>query len=233
VAPGGAGEVERRDEHRTSLATQRAAQGATTRPPGSRPLSDEAAARRVVRSPWEPRRSNAEENRRMPTAAELRSFRARSTMTYKGRVSGHFRGTTDEIIQWAAWKHGIAVDVLRAVAVQESWWRMSTVGDDGDSFGLFQIRRPYHCCPGLARSSTAFNADYYGAIIRSFYDGRETWLNTVERGVDYRKGDLWGSVGAWFSGRWHTEPAERYIADVKQHLKARTWRTRDFIAGDG
>ena len=110
---------------------------------------------------------------------------------------------------------------------------MSTVGDNGDSFGLYQIRRPYHCCPGLARSSTAFNADYYGAIMRAFYDGQETWLNTVERGVDYRKGDLWGSVGAWFSGRWHTEPAERYIRDVKQHLRARTWRTPDFIAGDG
>ena len=58
-------------------------------------------------------------------------------------------------------------------------------------------------------------------------------LDGGTQGVDYRTGDLWGSVGAWFSGRWHTEPAERYIRDVNQHLRARTWRTPDFIAGDG
>jgi hypothetical protein len=143
-------------------------------------------------------------------------------------VTGHFRGTTDEIIQWAAWKHGISEDLLRAVAVQESYWHMSTVGDNGDSFGLFQIRRPFHCCPSLARNSTAFNADYYGAILRAYYDGKETWLNTVERGRDYQAGDLWGSVGAWFAGRWHTPPAEDYIKAVRGHLKARTWRARGF-----
>ena len=103
-------------------------------------------------------------------------------MPYKRRVTGRFRGTTDEIIQWAAAKHGIDPDVMRAVAVVESYWRMTTVGDDGDSFGLYQIRRPYHCCAAYARRSTAFNADYYGAIIRAYYDGRMPWLNDVERG---------------------------------------------------
>ena len=104
-------------------------------------------------------------------------------MPYKARVTGRFRGTTDEIIQWAAAKHGIDTNVMRAVAVIESWWRMSTVGDNGDSFGLYQIRRPFHCCPAYARRSTAFNADYYGAIIRAYYDGKMPWLNTVERGA--------------------------------------------------
>jgi hypothetical protein len=201
---------------------------ARTRPPGAKPLSDAAAARHVKRSSWEPRPDNAQENRRMLTRRELRYFRAHSDMTYKDRVTGHFRGTTDEIIQWAAFKHGISENLLRAVAVQESWWHMSTNGDNGDSFGLFQIRRPFHCCPKYARESTAFNADYYGAILRAYYDGRETWLNTVERGRDYAAGDLWGSVGAWFAGRWHTAPAEAYIEAVKGHLKARTWRTRGF-----
>jgi hypothetical protein len=209
-----------------------AAEGkARTRAPGSKPLSDAAAARHVKRSSFEPRPDNADENQRMLTRHQRRYFRAHSDMTYKDRVTGHFRGTTDEIIQWAAWKHGISEDLLRAVAVQESWWHMSTVGDDGDSFGLFQIRRPFHCCPSFARTSTAFNADYYGAILRAYYDGRETWLNTVERGRDYTAGDLWGSVGAWFAGRWHTPPAEDYIKAVEGHLKARTWRTRDFAGG--
>jgi hypothetical protein len=201
---------------------------AHTRPVGSQPLSDRAAARHVHRSPWEPRHDNDDENRRTLTGRELRYFRAHSDMVYKDRVTGHFRGTTDEIIQWAAWKHGISEDLLRAVAVQESWWRMSTNGDNGESFGLFQLRAPYHCCPRFARASTAFNADYYGAILRAYYDGKEQWLNTVERGRKYTAGDLWGSVGAWFAGRWHTPPAERYIEQVKAHLQARTWRTPGF-----
>jgi hypothetical protein len=182
----------------------------------------------VKRSPWEPKPGNREENRRIPSRRELRYFRAHSDMTYKRRVSGRYRGSTDEIIQWAAHKHGIDEDVMRAVAVKESWWRMSTIGDNGDSFGLFQIRRPYHCCPHLARYSTAFNADYYGAIIRAYYDGRETWLNDVTHGEPYRAGDLWGSIGAWFSGRWHTRAAEGYIADVRRILSERTWRQPDF-----
>jgi hypothetical protein len=215
----------------TALLAPPALAKAHTRPPGAKPLSDRAAARHVKHSSWEPRADNAQENRRMLTRRQRIYFRAHSDMTYKARVTGHYRGTTDEIIQWAAWKHGISEDLLRAVAVQESWWHMSTVGDNGDSFGLFQIRRPYHCCPAFARRSTAFNADYYGAILRAYYDGKETWLNTVERGRDYRAGDLWGSVGAWFAGRWHTPAAEQYIAAVKQHLKARTWRTRDFAGG--
>ena len=209
-----------------------AAAPAGTRAVGSPPLSDRAAAARVDRSPFEPRPDNAAENRRIPTRRELRYFRRHGEMTYERRVTGRFRGTTDEIIQWAANKHGIAEDIVRAVAVKESWWRMSTVGDNGDSFGLMQIRRPYHCCPFLARGSTAFNVDYWGAIIRSYYDGRETWLNTVERGEDYGPGDLTGSLGAWFSGRWRTGPALEYVRDVRRIRRERTWRQASF-AGDG
>ena len=197
-----------------------AGERARTRPVGSPPLSDARAAARVAPSAPEIRLDNADENRRVPTRRELATFRRRSTMTYAARVTGAYRGTTDEIIQWAAWKHGVNENVLRAVAVRESWWRMSTIGDDGDSFGLFQMRRPFHCCPGLARRSTAFNADYYGAILRAFYDGRETWLNTVERGAEYRAGDLWGSVGTWYAGRWRTPDALRYAREVRARAPA-------------
>ena len=201
---------------------------AKTRPVGAKPLPDRVAAKRVDRSRWEPRPSNRDENRRVPTRRELRRFHRRSDMEYRRRVTGRFRGTTDEILQWVAHKHGIDEDVVRAVAVQESWWRMSAVGDDGDSFGIMQMRRPYHCCLPLMRRSTAFNADYWGAIIRAYYDGRMTWLNDVERGRDYAPGDLWGSVGAWFAGRWRTAPAERYIADVRRIRRERTWRRSFF-----
>jgi hypothetical protein len=151
-------------------------------------------------------------------------------MPYARFVNGRFRGTTDEIIQWAAYKWGFDPRLLRAAAVVESWWHQSAVGDNGDSFGLFQVRRPYHCwgeCR-IARDSTAFNADYYGGILRAYFDGKMGWLNTVERGRDYGPGDVWGSVGAWYAGRWWTDPAKGYIRVVRQRLRERTWRTAGF-----
>ena len=188
------------------------------------PRSDTAAARLVQRSSWEKRPDNAAANHRMPTQAELADFRRRSGMPNKGRVTGHFTGTTDEVIQWAAYKWRLSPELLRAVATVESWWHMSTLGDGGDSFGLFQVRRPYHCCEPLAKGSTAFNADYYGAILRAFYDGKQGWLNTVPRGRQYARGDLWGSIGVWASGRWHLGD-EEYVGKVKHRLAERTWAT--------
>ncbi|HEX2016096.1 MAG TPA: hypothetical protein VGN69_05320 [Solirubrobacteraceae bacterium] len=199
---------------------------------GAPALSDASAARLVHRVGWEPRPDNAAANAHAMSALELAYFRSHSTMPYRDRVTGHYRGTTDEIIQWAAHKHGLSVDLLRAVAVVESWWHMSTRGDNGDSFGLYQIRRPYHCCPAFAAHSTAFNADYYGAIIRSYYDGTQGWLNTVSGNTrSYAAGDLWGSVGAWASGRWHDARAESYVASVKSALSKRTWESADFAHG--
>ena len=80
---------------------------AKTRPVGSPPLSDARAARRVKRARREPRPENAAANSRTPTRAEIAYFYAHSDMTYKRRVTGRFRGTTDEILQWAAHKHGV------------------------------------------------------------------------------------------------------------------------------
>jgi len=44
----------------------------------------------------------------------------------------------------------------------------------------------------------------------------------------YHAGDLWGCVGRWFAGRWHTAPARRYVAHVKKYLRKRIWATPDF-----
>jgi hypothetical protein len=112
---------------------------------GQPPLSDAAAAAKVHRSSWEPRPKNAGATHRVPTAAQLRAFRRQSDQPYSRWVTGRFRGTTDEVIQWAAAKWGLSPNLVRAVAAIETWWRMSFVGDNGDSFGLFQVRRPYHC----------------------------------------------------------------------------------------
>jgi autotransporter family porin len=206
---------------------------ATTKPVGFGPLSSKKAAEKVRHNGYEPRADNKEENHAIPKRSLVAAWRATSEMPYAFGVNGRFRGTTDEIIQWAAYKWGIDVDVMRAVAVVESWWHMSAVGDNGDSFGLYQVRRPFHClgeCT-IARRFTAWNADYYGGIIRAYFDGQMPWLNTVERGREYVPGDLWGSVGAWFSGRWWTGPAANYISVVQQRLAERTWRQGFFIDG--
>ena len=203
---------------------------------GQRPLSDAAAAKKVKPSAFEPRPANASATHRVPTKSQLSAFHRQSDQPYSHFVTGRFRGTTDEVMQWASAKWGLAPDLVRAVAAKETWWRMSTVGDNGDSFGLFQVRRPYHCrgtriC-GLFRRDAALNADYWGSIIRSYFDGRQTWLSTVTgNGAPYAAGDLWGSIGAWFSGRWHDAGAEAYVLAVKDYMVQRVWRTRDF-AGD-
>jgi hypothetical protein len=43
-----------------------------------------------------------------------------------------------------------------------------------------------------------------------------------------REGDAWGCAGRWFSGRWHTQPAEDYIAKVKDYLSDRVWEQPNF-----
>ena len=196
--------------------------------PGFQPLSDRQAAARVNETSWEPRQNNAQENRRRPSDEQLRDFRRRSEMVNRFDVTGHYRGTTDEILQWAARKWGFDPDLLRAVAAVESYWNMSAVGDGGLSFGIFQMKKTYHCCPPLSSKYTAFNADYYGAILRAYYDGQQKWLNDVERGERYRAGDIWGSVGSWYAGRWRTSEALDYIHRVQDTLRDEPWRERGF-----
>jgi autotransporter family porin len=165
------------------------------------------------------------------------------------RVNGRFTGTTKEILRWAACKWGIDQDIVFAQAAVESWWRQTTHGDFGtdrsacppghrrlnaqgqcpQSYGILQNRYPFETSswPGIGRS-TAMNADTAYAIWRACYDGYETWLNTVPEPRTYHQGDAWGCVGRWFSGRWHTAPAQQYIAKVRQYLREKIWTTPDF-----
>jgi hypothetical protein len=196
---------------------------AVMQPPGFSPLSDAEAASRV-RQARENRPANVTANHTGPAAEQLATFYSASREPYSSIVTGAFTGTTDEIIQWAAWKWGIDEDVMRAVAVQESDWKQPAIGVDRVTFGIFQVKTELASeggWPGtypLAQNATAFNADYYGRALRSCYDGREAWL----RG-SYRSGDLWGCVGWWFSGDWHDAGAEDYVSHVKRWLAARPW----------
>ena len=208
---------------------------AATRAARTRPvaLRDVTAARLVNNSRWEPRPRNREANHRRANPRTIRALRRWSSnipRRYRKRVTGAYTGTTDEILQWGAYKWGFSPDVFRAVATIESWWKMRAVGDHGQSFGIMQVKRGPHCCYPATRLSTAFNVDYYGAWLRSVYDGRARWLNTVPRGERYHRGDLWGSLGVWYSGRWHKNSAE-YIRRVKRIIRKHVWRRSGFRHG--
>jgi autotransporter family porin len=204
-----------------------------TLPPGT-PLPGDAECAARVRPAPEVRPSNA-----VPNAT-----RGVSANDVYPRVTGDFTGTTDEILQWAACKWGIDEDIVRAQIVKESWWQMSANGDNGESWGLGQVRVPYHQSAfenDNARRSSAYNVDYTYAVWRACYEGELGWLNTVERGRQYAAGDEWGCLGVWFSGRWYTEAAITYIeggptngygdVGVRQHLQRRTWEQADFLGG--
>lgn len=201
------------------------------------PLSSRAARAKVTSTDWEPRPGNHDANHTVPTKAELRYFRRHqdpNNNPYYRRVNGQMTGSTDDIIEWAAIKWGLPPRVLRGAAVVETWWHNDFVGDNGDSFGLFQMRRPYHCCLPIMRDSTAFNADYYGAILRSYYDGEQVWLNNPGiaelNGRRYRAGDFWGAVGAWYSGKWRVIESREYVAKVREESRKRTWKTHPYFA---
>ncbi len=216
----------------------------TTLPPGAALPSDAACASRVHRSPWEPRNDNAVPNRTKPDKplelADNSSYNATWQAKYKTRISGNFTGTTDEIIQWAACKWGIADNVVRAQAVEESHWHMDAESDKeprseghcppGDtrdpcptSFGILQIKwyfnpstNPVGNSYPMSKTMTAFSLDYALAATRGCYDG-------VSFVGQKATGDLFGCLGLWFSGEWHNAAADSYIKRVQHRLDAEDW----------
>ncbi len=72
------------------------------------------------------------------------------------------------------------------------------------------------------RDSTAFAVDYIGAYLRGCYEGWEFWLkNTGTK--NYAAGDIWGCVGSWYAGDWHSTDADGYISRVQTELNNTTW----------
>ncbi|HVE18985.1 MAG TPA: glucosaminidase domain-containing protein, partial [Ilumatobacteraceae bacterium] len=147
--------------------------------------------------------SGAECSTRVRPAAEIRpantaannnrgsraNANTRSDWSGFNRVDGDFAGTTDELIQWAACKWGIDEDIVRAQMIKESGWYQSAIGDNGESFGIGQVRTTAHQSAFQytinARTSTAYNLDYTYASWRACYEGIYTWLNTVEHNGTY------------------------------------------------
>jgi hypothetical protein len=226
------------------------------RPPGSRPLTDAQAAACVRRS-GENRPRNARRNARAPTAAGLRAFRGardsagRTPSEYNpnfgyvtGRAARHGLWSTDDIIEWAAYKWGIPANLVRAQMVVESGWSMGYKGDRRDwgrpvarhypapavidedsvweSLGIAQIRWrhtvPWN--PGVKQlrwNSTGFALDWSQALLRYYYDGYCDWC-----GPDYRAGDADGAYRAYFSGSWSA--GHGYAKSVRRRAASKPWR---------
>ena len=194
---------------------------------------DAAAAAKVHRSAWEPRRANSRYNNTVPTHLRLQlekiadhAYDPRWNKYILRRVTGHFTGTTDQIFQWAAAKWGLPDNLLRTIAYMESNWHQSNYGD--------YVHNRAQCLPGYGRlpcpvtfgivgtkstswpgvfpwnrDSTAAAVDVLGGWLRGCYEGWVWWLRqhgNRSRGV-YHAGDLWGCAGAWYSGNWHDGPA--------------------------
>lgn len=168
-------------------------------------------------------------------------------------ISGDFTGTTQQILEWAACKWGINQDVVFAQAAAESSWNQSHVSDWGtdralcppghglgadgvsgecpQSYGILQTKafQWQAAWPAIAES-TAMNVDVAYAIWRSCFNGDEVWLqNSATPAHPYRLGDLWGCVGRWFAGSWHTSDAEGYIQRVQHLLQEKVWEQPGFI----
>jgi autotransporter family porin len=175
------------------------------------PLSDLEAASRVLRKNWEPRPDNARFNRTVPTPDQLRQVQIPAYMDARGKaalsaVTGNFTGTTDEILQWGAYKWGFDPDLVRANAADESSWHQGSVSDIGNgvSLGIMQIKSRYYLgtCPQsphfppavdetspdsiqqylaekpscLSHNSTAFAVDYRLAYFRACMNKSVTYL---------------------------------------------------------
>lgn len=253
--------------------------------------SDASCAAQVHSSLWEPRPDNTVPNHDMPELDAVHaSLATRPRNTANGydprwdtwllaRVSGHYTGTTDEDIQWAACKWGLPDDLLRAIAFRESdWFQREVYGDGrcvpqhgcGDLVGPSDASTTYctglatagetddsgggsGMCPGtfslvgvkswqapgwgtmpgnqngtfpFSRDSTAFALDYLGAFLRGCDEG---WVHWLGNGTStYAAGDLWGCVGVWYAGAWHSPAALRYESLVRAAEEERPWLSAAF-----
>ena len=73
----------------------------------------------------------------------------------------------------------------------------------------------------FTRDSTAAAVDYWAAHLRGCYEGWESWLTPTA-------GDLWGCIGSWYSGDWHSSAANTYIAHVQNDENTTIWLTASF-----
>ena len=101
---------------------------------------------------------------------------------------------------------GLCPQTFSILGIKSWWdpaWGFNFAGNQNGSF-------PFN------RNSTAFAADYYAAELRTCLESWVLWLPDTTN-------DLWGCVGYWFSGDWHSAAADQYAAEVQGHLNNHVW----------
>lgn len=199
-------------------------------------LSDASAAATVKYSSFEPRPGNYTPNHTRPTAAQLATYRAERTLSFlsagsntiTGWVDGQFAGTTDEILQWGAYKWGFDPNMVRAIAANESWWHQY---ETGASYGILQIQlSSFRATYPLSLQSTAFNVDFKLAYQRACMNGYISYLSRITPQAGHHPypspdptEQLWGCVGNWYSGGWYDSGAINYIQQIKTLMSQQPW----------
>ncbi|MDQ4038510.1 MAG: hypothetical protein M3313_09215, partial [Actinomycetota bacterium] len=190
--------------------------------------SGEECAARVQRDVWEPRPQNARANSTRPQGPAPYGMGTWFTAeadgaAYRGRVDGNFTGTTDEIIQWASCKWGFPTDLNRAQAVTETTWVQSFIGDAGQSFGLYQMKRTVWGGHPNSEVSTAFVADWAMGLRRACYDGA-MWYPQL-------RGNLDACVGVHYSGDPDESTWRAYVDEVRRYERDKPWLSWPSPAG--
>jgi hypothetical protein len=70
------------------------------------------------------------------------------------------------------------------------------------------------------RDSTAFAVDYEASYLRGCYEG---WIEWLGNSGPYAPGDIWGCVGSWYAGNWHSAAADGYISRVQTEIANLRW----------
>jgi Bacterial Ig domain len=231
-------------------------QASATPGAASYPLPDSSAAAKVSLNPnFEPRPQNYTANHSVPSSGELARVGTLGWLNSSGndllgKVTGNYTGTTDEILQWAAYKWGFDPNITRATAVTETHWHQDEIGDIGNgvSLGILQTKsRDYAgtCNPVslngfdtsyvtnpscLSYNYTAFAADYKLAYQRACMEGSIGYLYSETPTAGYPtyanatgQARLWGCIGEWYSGSWYDSGAIFYIQEVQSNLSTKPW----------
>ena len=190
----------------------------------------------LVRAAAEVRPENATANNNRGSRANANT---RTDWSGFNRVDGDYAGTTDQIIQWAACKWGIDEDIVRAQIIKESYWYQSANGDNGESWGLGQVRDTAHQSAFQysvnARTSSAYNLDYTYASWRACYEGAYTWLNNTPNATAPTRPATCGVASGCGSAVAGTYNNDAYLSQsgdsVHWHYDNKTWLTPTFING--
>ncbi len=167
-------------------------------------------------------------NHTMPTPAQLAAFYAHPVFGSNPpasdyfRVDGHYTGSTDMILRWAACKWGVDEDVVRAQAWTESKWRQGgpNPGDGGGDKrtlrsqcvqGSFDALWDYGC-PGCCYQS-------WGILQTKVYYEWGTWpmiKDSTAFNADYRLADQRACMNGDYAGYFASaaQQPNTYSADI-------------------